>query len=265
MHPKFHESKEAVAEVMKICRKYIRDFDCIPKTEFLKLFDKIDRLEVLMLEAKPDLTLADALKTRQTEKGLKGSMLPPEVYTRLYDANFFTVTEMASMTGTSVGNISNKVKTGRKELSTVEYSGDIGSSFDEMDPTKAYFEALKSIQDYINTKNIDADKKFKALDVLLRYIEPKVMEELKEKFETVNNLMTFLLDHLVPEANRRIREAIRQIKARNYEGEEPIVDLRLIFRDILPDPSELSDAIGKFESERAVTLSDSPKEPALVH
>lgn len=247
--------RKAFTELALQGQKFLA-YEAVPREEFQAFFEKLDAVQTQVMEENPTLTLNDYLAKRQKDKHLKGSMLPPSVYACLINNGFFTVGEMATLTNTTSANISNKVRRGDRDMGSVEIGSDIGNSLDELNPTETYVEALKSIQLYINSKTVKDDQKVRAIEVLLRNVEPQVISELKAKFQTLSNLMTFFLNYLIPEANKRVRAILRDLKERRDNGEaidNVIIDLRLIFKELLPQSQELYKAIQEIDYEAAYT------------
>lgn len=100
------------------------------------------------------------------------------------------------------------------------------------DAQENYQSILDTMLEVVNNSETKLDR-VKAAEALLKYYEPKVVDDLKNIRNQLNAMFDLIISRLIPEASKKIREIFRS------QGIEANFDLRIIFRDILPKPSEV--------------------------
>jgi len=229
-------------------QKLINKGEDIPYEIAKGIFDKLNDLHSKVMNEDPTFTLADHLAKRQKECNLKGDMLPPSVYAYTVDKKFLTLDEWAKFTNSSRQNISQKVQRGMTEISTIKFDVNLGNSLDELNAVDAYVSALKALTTFLSSKEADNQDKIKAIDSLLKHIEPEVISELRSKFQTLNGLINFIVQTLIPHTNKRLRQLVKDIHDKAKAGEDTgklQIDLRQIFKELLPSSAELQQKLMK--------------------
>jgi len=216
--------------------------------EFCKLSDRISKFTDHINKYPPTLTLADHLQALQKKKNLSSDMFSAETYAELRQA--FSLLQLGYLGSTTVQAVSTKCKRGEKGRFKVKFDVSVGESLNDLSPTEIYCQTLQALVTYIKTgQGKDVDK-MRAMEALLKFIEPEVINELKMKYKLINALVNFLLMGLIPEANKRIRSLLREMQEKMKNGEIISVeafDLRAIFRELLPTSTELQTQLQKEE------------------
>uniref|UniRef100_A0A6H1ZA62 Uncharacterized protein n=1 Tax=viral metagenome TaxID=1070528 RepID=A0A6H1ZA62_9ZZZZ len=222
----------------------------VSNEDFGKVVDRISAIVDEVNKYAPTLTLADHLKERQQKNNLRGDMFRAETLADLKKSKAFSLSELSIITDTSIQAVSTKCKRGEQKLFSVKFDVALGNSLEELRPTDVYVQTLQALAQYVATgvgKDVD---KMRAMESLLKFLEPEVINELKMKYKTMNALVNFLLSELIPETNKRIRALLREMQEKMKNGEIISVeafDLRAIFRELLPTSTELQTQLQKEE------------------
>lgn len=187
-----------------------------------------------------DKPVSQVLKDIKERHGLKTTDVDNR--SLVFMRKVFSPAELGALFGCTPENITQRVGRGEQELVKEGHRANVrisGNNLDDVNVTDTYVDALKTLTTILNTSNSKTDQ-IRAIESILKYVEPKVVEELKNKFKTLNSLINFFIAYLIPEANKRIREIIRELQEKPKEDlADAVVDLRVIFRDLLPKSPEL--------------------------
>lgn len=199
-------------------------------------------------EPEKSTKLAELLEERCKERNVRSNAVPTEWLE--YARTFFTDTEISALIGTTRENISTRIAYAKKRKGNINSNTPPQKLLKDTDPLQVYMDSLQILYDIANSQDVnvkDADK-LKAIDSVLKYGEAQVMAKLKEKFDTLNGLGEFIISVLIPQANKRIRELLREMEAKIIAGEDTkhlTIDLRAIFRELLPALPNLKGLITK--------------------
>lgn len=193
-----------------------------------------------------DKPLSQVLKEVKERNGIKTSDIDNR--SLVFMRKIFSAAELGSLFGCTPENIIQRVARGEQEISKEGYRSSVrisGNDLDDVNVTDTYVDALKALTDILNSSK-NKNEQIRAVESILKYIEPKVVEELKRKFKTLNALINFFIAYLIPEANRRIREIIRELQTNpQVESANTVIDLRVIFRDLLPKSPDLQEVLAR--------------------
>jgi hypothetical protein len=151
--------------------------------------------------------------------------------------NQYHVAELFRVTSATISLRGKDTKESRETARDLE--GITKLELDE-DVFKNYFAILDTMLQIVN-KGTNVGDRNKAAVSLLQYYEPKVIDELKKSKANLEALFELVVNRLIPEASKRIREILRQYNI----PKEAHIDLRLIFKEILPNPSEIKEYLAK--------------------
>ncbi len=237
--------QDIAKEAQKLSREYKDD------ERIRELAKKIRAVAADVSDSDSPLAMSDHLRIRHDSRRLTGKDFSTEWLAEAM--RYFTGTELGFLTGTSKSNIEGRIKYHKDTKGSGSAKFDPGSKdIEHLDPYTVYLNALKFVynmarDDSGNAK--DADK-LKAISYVLQYGEAAVLDKLKEKYELLDTLGTFYINTLIPRANKRIRELLRDMEARIRAGEDTkhlAIDLRVVFRELLPTIPELK---GKLVNEK---------------
>jgi hypothetical protein len=220
------------------------------KSQFSKLTEKVKK-------AQYPVSLMEHLKIKADREPINSTSVPTWWIAYTVEHGYFTRTELAARLGVSPQAITNRMQHPAKDgqfYGTLEASKLKAKQEEEekkknprinlrgKDSFTAYDAALGVLEDIIDGDKSDNEEKRKVAETILRHVEPKVLQSLREKFETLDRLGTWMITGLIPQANQRVRQLIRDVEARIRNGENTkhmSFDLRTIFRDLLPAFPEL--------------------------
>ncbi|OPY03583.1 MAG: hypothetical protein A4E60_00248 [Syntrophorhabdus sp. PtaB.Bin047] len=189
-----------------------------------------------------DKPLTHVLKEVNERHGLKASDIDNR--SLVFMRKLFSPSELGALLGCTPENITQRVGRGEQELVKEGHLANVrisGTNLNDINVTDTYVDALRTLTTILNTSTSKTDQ-IRAIESVLKYIEPKVIEELKGKFKTLNALINFFIAYLIPEANKRIREIIRELQEKPKEEiAEAVIDLRVVFRDLLPKSPDLNE------------------------
>jgi len=246
--------------------------------EWAKRFNRFSRK---IREEKIPVSLSGHLKIKGDKLPIDSTTVPTWWMAYTVENNYFTKAELAARFRVSPQAVLNRLKkpAGKGEFySTLEASKrkekeEAKKPIDltAMSPIDVYGASMRVLGDIIEGDEANSEEKRKVAETVLRHVEPRVLLALKDKFETLDSLGTWILTGLIPKANTLIRQLIRDVEARIKAGENTkfiSFDLRTIFRDLLPSFPELKAKIkeqnwGDFngEAENQEEESDETRTP----
>jgi len=131
-----------------------------------------------------------------------------------------------------------------------------GETLQEVNAVDTYTKVIKTLADIANAKDeegkdikgLRTQDMIRACEALARLTEPKIVEELQTKYESLNGLINFILSYLIPEADKRVRQLIKEIQykvANNEDVSQLQISLRMLFKELLPKVEKLYDSLKK--------------------
>ncbi len=238
-------TKAALEGVIKQLRPLVREY-----RDDERLKDVLSKLNAITKEAPGEegVNLGDLLEIRHNQRNVHPKDVPTPWLAKALD--FFTHSELGKLLGTSRENIAGRIRYQEKTNPSKNDLFKPSKPLSDMDPMEAYAESLNILYRVANSDDpgVKDESRLRAIDSVLKYTEGQVLARLKEKFETLDALGTFIVSTLIPQANKRLRELVREIEAKVKAGEDTkylTVDLRLILRDLIPTIPQLKERLLK--------------------
>ena len=242
--------KTALDKFIKKFKEIITDYKEDKRlVDLLKELEKTARAFKGMEDPRGIQTL---FKTRQQDRGFNVRNVSNEQIIVL--KKFFDNLEISALINTNDHNIRERLAYARRNDDRVKVKGKWQDKTKfSSDPGKAYMESLEILHTMATNEGIDKDEhRLRAASYVLQYAGPQVMTLFEEKREFIKALIKFYISTLIPVANKRIREAVRQITGR---ADTDPVNLIIIFRELLPSVLEL-----KSRAEKVVLLEQEAEE-----
>jgi hypothetical protein len=214
-------------------------------------------------DANIPLTLNDHLRLRNEEVGIKSPDVPTWWIKETIRMKLLTAAQIGDLLGCTTQAIHQRIKAANERgedltrpplqprvvvpTDNSKWANDI----DGVEPYTVYKQALTVLYNIIEKgegSGLKPTEALRAVETALRFSETKVLERIQEKFTLLDDLGRWILTTLIPQANTRIRQIIREIEAKIKAGEDTrfiTYDLRTALRDILPSFPELRDRLRK--------------------
>jgi ribosomal protein S28E/S33 len=209
------------------------------------------------------VTLRDFLAIRQTERQIKITEAP--TWWIREARKYLSDREIASLLGCSNSAINQRISVAEargedltkpplaRGVKKEDDEGAWANGLQDAEPFEVYKKALKVlfriIDDAENDRNhVGKNEAVRTLELVLRYSEPKVLERLQNLYTLLDDTANWMLSILIPTANKRAREVIREVEGRIKAGDKVEFlnfDLRTILRDLLPSFPDLRDRLMK--------------------
>jgi hypothetical protein len=205
-------------------------------TSFLKRFDSF---HTDIGEQDATLTLTDFLAKRQKERKITTDKVPSTWLVKAFD--FFTGPELAALSGTTKGAIESRLRTGREAYDGVEEDINL-----EGDLLKVGGDIRTALMNIINSDKGRTLDKLKAIEIANKLLDEETWKQLNDKWKLLDALGQFYITTLIPQANKRMRDLVRDVADMAKEGKDiqnVDLDLRRVLKDCLSSASELKERL----------------------